>query len=331
MNKTHAQNLAAFLLALLIALPTAMKAADPPSRNGVVPSSPVIPRPKVVLIAPTLSDVPYGEHPRQVLDFYRADSNAPTPVVLYIHGGGWLGGSKSPFNAKPYLDRKISVVAVGYRFTSDAGDLKPPVKAPLDDAARAVQFVRTRAAEWNIDKVRIGATGGSAGGFSCLWLAFHDNMSDPSASDPAARESTRLYCVGVSSAQTTLDPKQMCEWIPNINGGAHAFGFTGNREKKLSPFSQFLQARDAILPWIKEYSPYELLTADDPPVGLYYGGVPELGKAQPDPLHTANFGLGLQEKCKHVGVECELYYEGAPDIRHRTVQGYLIDKLTAKK
>ena len=40
----------------------------------------------------------------------------------------------------------------------------PPVKAPLEDAARALQFVRSKAAEWNIDKKRIGATGGSAGG-----------------------------------------------------------------------------------------------------------------------------------------------------------------------
>lgn len=331
MSKKNIQILAAFLAAPLLASPTALQAADSPNQNGVVQSGPALLRAKLAPIAPTFTDVQYGAHPRQVLDFYQADSAEPTPVVIYLHGGGWLGGSKSPFNAKPYLDRKISVAAVGYRFTSDAGDLKPPVKAPLDDAARAVQFVRTRAAEWNVDKVRIGATGGSAGGLSCLWLAFHDDMSDPNANFLVARESTRLYCVGVSNAQTTLDPKQMSEWIPNINGGAHAFGFSGDREKKLSPFNQFLQARDTIMPWIKEYSPYELLTADDPPVGLYYGGVPELGRAQPDPLHTANFGLGLQEKCKRVGVECELYYEGAPDIRYRTVQGYLIDKLTAKR
>lgn len=156
MNKQSICNPAAFLIVPLIASITTIKAADPPNRNDVVQPGSALPRPQVASIAPTLTDVPYGTHPRQVLDFYRAESEEPTPVVIYLHGGGWLGGSKSPFNAKPYLDRKISVAAVGYRFTSDAGELKPPLRAPLGDAARALQFIRTRAEEWNIDKVRIG-------------------------------------------------------------------------------------------------------------------------------------------------------------------------------
>src|ERR671928_164208 len=80
----------------------------------------------------------------------------------------------------------------------------PPVKAPLEDAARAIQTLRSKAKEWNLDKTRVGATGGSAGACSSLWLAFHDDMADPKSSDPVARESTRLTCVAVSGAQTTL-------------------------------------------------------------------------------------------------------------------------------
>ena len=55
----------------------------------------------------------------------------------------------------------------------------------------------------------------------------------------------RLYCAAVKGAQTTLDPLQMKEWIPNINYGAHAFA----KEN----FEQFLAGRDSILPWIAEY------------------------------------------------------------------------------
>ena len=204
-------------------------------------------------------------------------------------------------------------------------------KEDIEIAARALQFVRSKAAEWNIDKARIGASGGSAGACSSLWLAFHDDLADPKSSDPVARESTRLWCAAVTVAQTTLDPQQMKEWTPNSKYGGHAFGFAGNKEKKLSSFDVFLAKRDTILPWIAEYSPYALVTADDPPVYLFYGTPPALGQDQKDPTHTSNFGVKLQEKCRSVGVECELFYPGAPDVKHKTVQEYLIERLKAEK
>ena len=177
--------------------------------------------------------MPYGKHERQVLDFCQAKSDKPTPVVLYIHGGGWRGGDKNSVgNVKPYLDDGISVVAINYRYVKHGVEEKvePPVKAPLEDAARALQFVRSKAKEWNIDKKRIGATGGSAGGCSSLWLAFHDDMADPKSNDPVARESTRLYCAAVNGAQTSLDPKELREWMPNYTYGAHAFGLKNFEE-----------------------------------------------------------------------------------------------------
>jgi acetyl esterase/lipase len=175
-----------------------------------------------------LTDVAYGSHPRQVLDFYQAKADKPTPVVFYIHGGGWQNGDKKT-NPKAFLDKGISVVAINYRYVKNGVEEKvePPVKAPLEDAARALQFVRSKAAEWNFDKTRIGATGGSAGACSSLWLAFHDDMADPKSRDPIARESTRLYCAAVNGAQTSLDPKELREWMPNYKYGPHAFGICG--------------------------------------------------------------------------------------------------------
>ncbi len=155
----------------------------------------------VPAIKPTAANLPYGKLDRQVLDFWQAKSDKPTPVVFCIHGGGWSGGDKSSYygGVKTYLDNGISVVTINYRLMAQANEQKvtPPVKAPLEDAARALQFVRSKAADWNIDKKKIGATGGSAGGASSLWLAFHDDMADPKSDDPVARESTRLYCAAV--------------------------------------------------------------------------------------------------------------------------------------
>jgi acetyl esterase/lipase len=221
------------------------------------------------------------------------------------------------------------VVSIEYRFVSEAqaAGVKPPVEWSLHDAARALQFVRSKAAAWNIDKTRIGATGGSAGACSSLWLAFHDDMADPTSADPVARESTRLMCAAVNGAQTTLDPQQMKDWTPNSSYGGHAFGFTGDRKKGLSQFQQFLAGRDKILPWIKEYSPYALATADDPPVFLYYGAPPALGQWQKDPTHTANFGLKLQEKLRGLGVTCDLAYPGAPGLKYQNCNEYLIATL----
>ena len=95
----------------------------------------------------------------------------------------------------------------------------------------------------HVDKLRIGATGSSAGACSSLWLAFHPDMADSKSSDPVAREPTRLWCAAVVKAQTTLDPKQMKEWTPNSRYGGHAFGFTGDAAKKLSQFDEFLANR----------------------------------------------------------------------------------------
>lgn len=284
--------------------------------------------------APTLANVPYGTHERQVLDFYKAPSDKPTPLLFFIHGGGWVAGdkaAKSGPHVKTYLDAGISVVSINYRYSWQAqiAGVKPPVKAPLEDAARALQFVRSKAKEWNIDKQRIGASGGSAGACSSIWLAMHDDMADPKNSDPIAHESTRLWTAAVNGAQTSLDPQQLKEWTPNSRYGGHAFGFMDpndirDRDKH---FAEFLEHRAEVLPWIKEYSPIEHASKDDPAIYLIYGAAPALGQDQKDPTHTANYGVKLQEKLKSLGVECELVYPGATDVKHKSIDDYLIEKL----
>ena len=282
-----------------------------------------------VVPKPTVANVKYGDHPRHVIDFWKAESDKPTPLAFVIHGGGWMGGSKERLqrfaDAPALLKAGISVAAINYRYVSqaEAAGIKPPVKAPLHDAARALQFIRSKAEEWNIDKERVGAAGGSAGACSSLWLAFHDDLADPGSDDPVARESTRLWCAAVKGAQTTLDPKQMKEWTPNSRYGGHSFG--------LRKFSDFLAGREKILPWIAEYSPYANVTRDDPPVHLIYSAPPALGKPQKDPTHTSNFGVKLKEHCEAAGVNCELVYPGAKGVKHKTSTDYLIATLKADR
>jgi acetyl esterase/lipase len=263
----------------------------------------------------------------QVIYFWRAKSDKPTPLLVYIHGGGWQGGDRSVVRSMllPALEAGISVASVEYRTIKDstADGLVPPVKGPMLDCARALQFCRSKAKEWNLDKTKVALSGGSAGACTSLWLAFHDEMADPNSPDPIARESTRVLCAAVSGAQTTLDPHQMREWTPNSKYGSHAFGIVWDAKKKISSFQMFYDARERLLPWIKEYSPYELVTRDDPPVGLYYSSPPNLGHDEKDPTHTANFGVKLKEHCDAHHVPCDLVYPGAPNVSYATDSDYI--------
>lgn len=331
-----------FATAVLVTLAIALQPQFIVAQDATLPIPPPSQRSKSVpakkiasaQIAATEANVAYGEHPRQVLDFWQAKSDTPTPVLFFIHGGGWMAGDKAKVsNLNRYLEAGISVVSINYRYVSQAYDagIMPPVKAPLHDAARALQFVRSKAQQWNLDKPRIAASGGSAGACSSLWLAFHDDLADPNSDDPIARESTRLLFAAVNGAQTTLDPKQMKEWTPNSRYGSHAFGIFKDTEKKYTQdFDAFLAKRDEIAQWIAEYSPYALVTPDDSPVYLAFSAPPAIGQEQKDPTHSANFGVKLQERMNEVGVPCELVYPGAPSVQHASVTDYIIAKLTAK-
>lgn len=327
------------LLALLLGLAQAAEPTPKAPAKKVVPAQKAAAKKKAAapkaekpLPAPTLANVRYGDHERHVLDFWRAPSQAPAPLLFFIHGGGWMGGDKERlakfYDVEKLLAAGVSVVSINYRYVSQAHaeGIKPPVHASLHDAARALQFVRSKAGEWNLDKTRVVASGGSAGACTSLWLAFHNDLADPKSSDAVARESTRLSGAVVSGAQTTLDPAQMIEWTPNSRYGAHAFGLFKEVNGRQMPgdFATFLAKRDELKDWIAEYSPYALVSRDDPSVHLDYSAPPALGQDQKDPTHTANFGVKLQEHCRALGVACELVYPGAPNVAHRTTHEALL-------
>ncbi len=329
MKATLLRLVATFVLVLPAVAQVPANKADPKTESPV--------KPAVQQRAPTLANVPYGKHERQVLDFYRAESAAPTPVVFHIHGGGWVAGDKKVVaGLDKYLAAGISVASINYRYSTQAqlAGVKPPVAWPIADAARALQFVRSKAKEWNLDSQRIGATGGSAGACSSLWLAFHADLADAKSDDPVARESTRLWCAAVIGAQTSLDPKELKEWTPNSRYGGHAFGFMPDpkdNKTRDTQFTAFLAARESVLPWIRQYSPIEHVTPDDPSIWMSYASAPSLGQEQKDPTHTANYGVKLLEKCKSTGVPCELVYPGATDVKHAKAEDYLIATLKVRR
>ncbi len=288
---------------------------------------------------PTAAEFAYGQDSeRQKFDFWQAKSDTPTPLVLLIHGGGWMGGDKTGYGTnaiQPFLDAGISVASINYRFIPQAMEQKvePPVKACLHDAARALQTLRSKAKEWNLDPKRVGATGGSAGACTSLWLALHNDLADPQASDPIARQSTRLTCAAVNGAQTSLDPKELREWIPNAIYGGHAFGFADKGRTRPQEFELLIANREKVLPWIKEYSPIELVSADDPAIYLDYPSQktpPKIGQEEKDPTHSAMYGVQLAQRLTSAGIEVIVSYPGHEDTKYGSINKFLIDKLSAK-
>lgn len=268
--------------------------------------------------APTFADVAYGEHENQVLDFWQVDSDEPAPLVVYIHGGGFARGSKSGINSRmlgELLDAGIHVASVEYRFIQH--DYLPAAHV---DSARAVQFLRSKAAEWNFDPKRVGGYGGSAGAQLTAYLAFHDDMADPSSDDPVARESTRLACVAPLHGQATMD---LDWWIENIPGYTKPhrdpFVYFGTRDPA---------EKKAI---VDEISIINHITPDDPPVYMLYRMPPDEpyddSKGRGWAVHHVRFGEAMQERLEAVGVEAVLVYPGA-EVDYDSATDFLIRKLT---
>ncbi len=270
--------------------------------------------------APTHADVSYGDHEQQVFDLWLAESDDPTPLVMFIHGGGFRGGSKDQVGGgiiSRYLAAGISVAAIEYRFVQHA-----KLPAAHEDCVRAVQTLRSHADDYNLDTSRFAGFGGSAGAQLVMYLAFHDDFADPDSDDPIARESTRLVAVATNGGQTTMD---FDWWLANIPG-------YDKPHRDLTEYVDTTDA-DALAALVADISAVEIVTDDDPPIWMSYGMSPdaeiptEPGKSQGWQVHHVAHGLLLQAKMNELELENDLHYPGA-ETKYGTREAFLIEKLT---
>jgi len=275
--------------------------------------------------APTHRDSSYGPHERNKLDVWLAKSEKPAPLLIFIHGGGWAGGDKADVPAKlvtAMLAQGISVASINYRYSTIA-----PLPAPVHDAARAVQFLRSKAGEWKLDAKRFGAYGISAGGCTTLWVACHDDLADARSGDPVARESTRLQCAVGMSPQTCLEPDMVIGWVGDqiLNHAmiARAVGVKkGEDVRKPKP------------EWVKllhEFSPITHVSKDDPPILISNPRVDPLpATSAGSAIHHAMLGMKFQERAKAVGATCILRIEAQPSADTPTPEAFLLQHLKPK-
>ncbi len=276
-------------------------------------------------LTPTHANVSYGSHRLNTIDFWRAEGKGPRPLLVYIHGGGWIGGDKkrSPASVLPYLKKGISYAAINYRLTGES-----PLPTPVHDAARAIQFIRSKAGEWNINKGRIALTGGSAGACTSMWLLFHDDLADPNSDDPVHRESTRVTAAAVAGGQVSIDPLVIKSWLgPNVL--KHAMIWKAVGEATMADAMKNYDKHKALY---VEFSPYNHVDKNDPPLLMTYGNDMTLpSKNAGHGIHHPVYGVKLKEKSDELGHECHLLIKGVSKSEaYTSSQQFLMEKLLAR-
>lgn len=170
--------------------------------------------------------VAYGTDPQQVFDAFLPASDAPTPLVVYVHGGGFVGGTRTDlYDGNADVVRDViaggaAFITLDYRLLLEIGEESEGVRKCLRDSRRALQFIRHHAATLNVDPERVAIFGGSAGAGTSVWLAFHDDMGQRGNPDLIARQSTRVSSAAAVQTQATYD---VMRWAPDVFGPQYAF------------------------------------------------------------------------------------------------------------
>ena len=280
---------------------------------------------------PTHADVAYGPDPMNILDLWLVPSEKPTPLLVFIHGGGFRGGDKRKFSSemiKIMNKEGISVASINYRLTEEGlfaeGENMYP--APMHDGARALQFLRYHASKYNLDKTRFAATGGSAGGCMLMWLGFHPDLAQSDHQDPVLRESSRLQVLAPRGGQTTTYGPTFLEWfgVKSLNLSRRK-GIIQSSSEKTPTAKQLALSLDA--------SPITHLTPDDPPIYLLYNSANELVDEETlwgTWIHHPMLGIKLKEAMDELGMESYLEYVDGPQItEYDSLQDFIIRKLNA--
>lgn len=257
------------LLALACAALTALPASAEASAER---SFPVNPEPSMADKFPQVSvafpggvnawrDVTYQVSPGyrpQIVDIYVPAGKGPHPLVLYIHGGGWMGGhtrQSGAFDNFPkmlaaFAAEGFTVASVEYRLSGEA-----TFPAQAKDVFAALRFLRQNAAQYHIDPARVGVFGGSAGGHlaALTGLACTDGKIDGTL-DPASASDA---CVQATAA-----------WY-----GIHDFATMPRITQKDSAEQRLLGCKDGICTpeAIRTASPISYVDAKDSPVLLLHG------------------------------------------------------------
>lgn len=232
-----------------------------------------------------------------------ASKPARVPLVIWIHGGGWRGGSKNVCASLPLTERGFAAASIEYRFVQD--DVFP---AQIHDCKAAIRWLRAKADEFNLDPSRFGVWGASAGGHLAALLG--TSCGVPELEGDIGDFDDRSSCV-----------QAVCDWFGPTDlvailgpGAATADPEAGDR---MPPAGQLVH--DLFAAWPKRKpdlyrlaNPITFASKDDAPFLIMHGDQdPLVPLSQSEMLDKALAAAGAESKLhivkggKHAGFKGE--------------------------
>lgn len=277
-------------------------------------------------------DIAYDNKARTQFDVWLPNSNIPTGLVIYVHGGGFTSGDKDfvysvqsggawdfPTDIRYFLQNNIAFATIRYTYLNNTGESEG-VKKPMSDVKRALQYIRSRASDFNIDKSKIVLAGNSAGAGTSLWIALNNDFADVQNSDPVFRESSRVKGVVARETQASYNIEE--RWVNdvfsdyNITWSQILANETGNIQKIYGVSSTAQYESAAIDVYRAEVDMLSLITIDDPEIWinntLRSVENPYNPYNQDIPSHHAFHARELKERADAVGVKNVTYYGKNP-------------------
>ena len=180
-----------------------------------------------------------------------------SPAVVWIHGGGWTGGTKAEARAKEVCTTLANAGYVALNIDYKLGQDAWPTN--LHDCKNAVRFLRSHAAEYHVDPDRIGVAGGSAGGHLSLMVAFTAGVKalEPDAPYPGVSSAVRcsIDMYGISDLRTRRE--------------IEADGTVVDKFRPVGPVNVFGDASNAAV--YRLASPVTHIAKNSPPVLILHG------------------------------------------------------------
>jgi acetyl esterase/lipase len=225
-----------------------------------------------------------GGHERQKLDLYlpkEAEPNEVRPLLVWVHGGAWLGGNKNPCPAARFVGEGYAVASINYRLSQHA--IFP---AQIQDCKAAIRWLRANGGAYGYDPNHIGVWGASAGGHLVALLGTAGDVNDfDTGPNP-----------GVSSRVQAI-----CDFFgPTDFAKMSSFPSTMKHDAPDSPESKLIGGPIQENPdKVRKANPITYVTKDDPPFLIVHG--------DKDPLVPHNQSELLYDALKSVGVDVTFY------------------------